>query len=70
MPEQVYVIFEVADLNAYLKKSERKALAKICNKILVHRDLDGKVPNPVYQIKKQDYGCNDIDSTGLDEGGF
>ena len=70
MSEQVYVIFAVEDLNAYLKKSERKSLAKICNKILVHREMDGKVPNPAYIITEVEQSNTTGFKEAQDEGGF
>ena len=73
MPKQVYVIFAVEDLNRYLRKSERRSLAKICNKIRDHREYDGKVPDPVYQIKETNQSVDralDNLEKEFDEGGF
>ena len=47
-----FIILEMDDIHRYLKKSEKKALAKIVQKIQVHREVDNKIPTPLYHVKE------------------
>ena len=47
-----FIILEMDDIHKYLKKSEKKSLAKIIRKVQVHRETETRTPNPFYHVKE------------------
>ena len=60
-----FIILEMDDIHKYLKKSEKKTLAKIVRKVQVHRKVEDRIPNPFYHVKEIAQ-----DERVIDEGGF